>query len=161
MTFRRRIKIFISSSKLTWFAVRPLFFTAITRKGTPSTSEPVRWYLDHGLEVTSVYQVVEYDPIPCFRRFGDAASTARREIEMNKKTVTYALPVHVEFFWSGPVTDSWGCVARRTIASEPPTSTAPKDRANVTTTSIRTRSWTCSPAAGPGVERTAGSGCDT
>ena len=39
----------------------------------------LRWYLDHGLEVTHVYQVIEYDPIPCFRRFGDAVSTAQRE----------------------------------------------------------------------------------
>ena len=235
-----------------------------------------------------VYQIIEYDPIPCFRRFGDAVSTARREgdvhrdktiiadtmkllgnsgygktitnvdrhrdvsyctekaaslmvndkrfrqldivvddayeIEINKKTVKYTLPVHVGFFVlqyakmrmlqfyydfinryverplfqycemdtdsaylalageslddlvtpalrdhyfrhrskclpseccdehlgsetrravrraerstrghrvcsrsSGPVTGSWGCVARRTIVSEPPTSTAPKD----------------------------------
>ena len=122
----------------------------------------LRWYMDHGLEVTHVYQIIEYDPIPCFRRFGDAVSTARREgdvhshkgiiadtmkllgnsgygkaitivdrhrdvnyctgnaaslmvndrrfrqldvvvddaceIEMNKKTVTYTLPVHVGFF---------------------------------------------------------------
>ena len=122
----------------------------------------LRWYMDHGLEVTHVYQVVEYDPVPCFRRFGDAVSTARREgdvhshkaiiantmkllgnsgygktitnvdrhrdvnyckekaaslmdndrrfrqldvvvddtyeIEMNKKTVTYTMPVHVGFF---------------------------------------------------------------
>ena len=109
-----------------------------------------------------MYQFVEYDPVPCFRRFGDAVSTARREgdvhshktiiadtmkllgnsgygktitnvdihrdvnyctekaaslmvndrrfrqldvvvddayeIEMNKKTVTYTLTVHVGFF---------------------------------------------------------------
>ena len=121
----------------------------------------LRWYLDHGLNVTRVYQVIEYDPIPCFRRFGDAVSTARRvrdvhphkaiiadtkkllgnseygktitnvdrhrdvkyctekaasimvndrrfrqlavvvddayEIELNKSTVTYALPIHVGF----------------------------------------------------------------
>ena len=122
----------------------------------------LRWHLDHGLEVTRVYQVIEYTPIPCFRRFGDAESTARcegdvhphkaiiadtmkllrnsgygktitnvdrprdvkyctekaaslmvndrrfrqfdvvvddaYEIAINKKTVTYALPVHVGFF---------------------------------------------------------------
>ena len=122
----------------------------------------LRWYLDHGLEVLHVYQVIEYDPIPCFRRFGDAVSKARREgdvhrdktiiadtmkllgnsgygktitnvdrhrdvsyctekaasllvndkrfrqldivvddayeIELNKKTVKYTLPVHVGFF---------------------------------------------------------------
>ena len=39
----------------------------------------LRWYMDHGLEVTHVYQIVEYDPFPCFMRFGDAVSTARRE----------------------------------------------------------------------------------
>ena len=122
----------------------------------------LRWYLDHGLEVLHVYQVIEYDPIPCFRRFGDAVTEARREgdvhrdraiiadtmkllgnsgygktitnvdrhrdvnyctekaasrlvndrrfrqldvvvddayeIEMSKRTVTYALPIHVGFF---------------------------------------------------------------
>ena len=122
----------------------------------------LRWYLDHGLEVLHVYQVIEYDPIPCFRQFGDAVSKARREgdvhqdkpiiadtmkllgnsgygktitnverhrdvsyctekaaslmandkrfrqleivvddayeVEMNKKTVKYTLPVHVGFF---------------------------------------------------------------
>ena len=110
----------------------------------------LRWYMDHGLEVMHVYQVIEYDPIPCFRRFGDAVSTARREgdvhahktiiadtmkllgntgyvnyctekvasrmvndrrfrqldivlddafeIDMSKRTVTYALPIHVGFF---------------------------------------------------------------
>ena len=39
----------------------------------------LRWHLDYGLEVTHVYQVIEYGPIPCFRLFGDAVSTARRE----------------------------------------------------------------------------------
>ena len=39
----------------------------------------LRWYMDHGLEVTHVYQTLEYHPIPCFRLFGDAVSTARRE----------------------------------------------------------------------------------
>ena len=39
----------------------------------------LRWYLEHGLEVTRVYQDVEYTPSSCFRRFGDAVSTARRE----------------------------------------------------------------------------------
>ena len=44
----------------------------------------LRWYLDHGLEVLHVYQVIEYDPIPCFRRFGDAVSTARREGDVHR-----------------------------------------------------------------------------
>ena len=49
----------------------------------------LRWYMDHGLEVTHVYQVVEYDLIPCFRRFGDAVSTARREGDVHShKAIT-------------------------------------------------------------------------
>ena len=44
----------------------------------------LRWYLDHGLEVLHVYQVVEYDPVPCFRRFGDAVSKARREGDVHR-----------------------------------------------------------------------------
>ena len=48
----------------------------------------LRWYLDHGLEVMHVYQVIEYDPNTCFRRFGDAESTARREEDVHShKTI--------------------------------------------------------------------------
>ena len=36
-----------------------------------------RWYLHHGLEVTHVYQMIEYELRPCFRRLGDSVSTAR------------------------------------------------------------------------------------
>ncbi|CAB4021097.1 Zinc finger and SCAN domain-containing 22, partial [Paramuricea clavata] len=38
----------------------------------------LKWYLEHGLEVTHVYQIVEYTPKPCFKPFGDAVSDARR-----------------------------------------------------------------------------------
>ena len=37
-----------------------------------------QWYLMHGLIVDHVYQVVEYEPKPCFRHFGESVSTARR-----------------------------------------------------------------------------------
>ena len=37
----------------------------------------LKWYLEHGLEVTRVYQVIEYTPKPCFKLFGDAVSNAR------------------------------------------------------------------------------------
>ena len=36
------------------------------------------WYLAHGLVVGRVYQIIEYEPNPCFRRFGVSVSTARR-----------------------------------------------------------------------------------
>ena len=32
----------------------------------------------HGLIVDHVYQVVEYEPKPCFRHSGESVSTARR-----------------------------------------------------------------------------------
>ena len=38
----------------------------------------LKWYLEHGLEVTKVHQVVEFTPEPCFQPFGDAVSDARR-----------------------------------------------------------------------------------
>ena len=38
----------------------------------------LQWYLMHGLIVNHVYQVVEYEPKPCFRHFGESVSTARR-----------------------------------------------------------------------------------
>ena len=38
----------------------------------------LKWYLEHGLEVTKIYQVIEYTPVPCFKPFGEAVSDARR-----------------------------------------------------------------------------------
>jgi hypothetical protein len=38
----------------------------------------LKWYLEHGLQVTKIYQVVEYSPKPCFKPFGEAVSNARR-----------------------------------------------------------------------------------
>ena len=42
------------------------------------TTPLLRWYLAHGLIVDRVYQVVEYEPNPCFQRFGESVSAARR-----------------------------------------------------------------------------------
>ena len=42
------------------------------------TTPLLRWYLAHGLVVDHVYQVVSYEPNPCFQRFGESVSTARR-----------------------------------------------------------------------------------
>ena len=38
----------------------------------------LRWYLAHGLVVDRVYQIIEYEPKPCFQSFGDSVSAARR-----------------------------------------------------------------------------------
>ena len=39
----------------------------------------LQWYLAHGLVIEHVYQIIEFQLNPCFRRFGESASTARRE----------------------------------------------------------------------------------
>ena len=38
----------------------------------------VKWYLEHGLKVTHVYEFVQYFPQTCFKNFGDKVSEARR-----------------------------------------------------------------------------------
>ena len=46
-------------------------------------------YLDHGLEVTKIYQVIEYTPVPCFKPFGEAVSDAQRagDVDPNKPII--------------------------------------------------------------------------
>ena len=36
----------------------------------------LKWYLEHGLVVTHVYETVEYTPEACFRQFGESVSAA-------------------------------------------------------------------------------------
>ena len=38
----------------------------------------LKWYLDHGLEVTKIYQVIEFKPQRCFHQFVKDVSDARR-----------------------------------------------------------------------------------
>jgi hypothetical protein len=38
----------------------------------------LKWYLEHGLEVTKVYQIVQYNPKKCFETFGKSVCQARR-----------------------------------------------------------------------------------
>ena len=42
------------------------------------TTPLLRWYITHGLVVDHEYQIIEYEPKPCFRHFGESVSTARR-----------------------------------------------------------------------------------
>ncbi|KAI8516762.1 hypothetical protein Bbelb_053430 [Branchiostoma belcheri] len=44
----------------------------------------LNWYLKHGLQVTRIYQVMEYRPKPSFKSFGDAVSDARRKGDEDK-----------------------------------------------------------------------------
>lgn len=38
----------------------------------------LKWYLSHGLVVTKIYQIIEYEPKTCFKSFGESVSSARR-----------------------------------------------------------------------------------
>ena len=38
----------------------------------------LKWYLEHGLVVDNISLIIEYQPRPCFKPFGDAVPVARR-----------------------------------------------------------------------------------
>lgn len=44
----------------------------------------LKWYLDHGMEVTRVYQVVECCEQSCFKRFADEGTNSRRAGDADK-----------------------------------------------------------------------------
>ena len=39
----------------------------------------LQWYLEHGLVVTKIYQVLQYWPEDCFKKFGEEVSQAQRD----------------------------------------------------------------------------------
>ena len=50
----------------------------------------LRWYLVHGLIVDHVYQIIEYEPKPCFRNFGESVSIARRNGDVDPEKAIIA-----------------------------------------------------------------------
>ena len=50
----------------------------------------LKWYLNHGLEVTTVHQVIQYNPVKCFSEFGHEVMDARRlgDIDPTKKIIS-------------------------------------------------------------------------
>ena len=63
----------------------------------------LKWYLEHGLEVTKIHQVVEFTPKPCFKTFGDAVSDARRagDADPNKAIIADTMKLVSSCFFSG------------------------------------------------------------
>ena len=49
-----------------------------------------KWYLDHGLKITKIYQVVQYKPERCFSKFADSVTKARREGDVDKSKALLA-----------------------------------------------------------------------
>ena len=50
----------------------------LTTRPLRTLSPLLKWYLDHSLIVTQVYQVIEFSPMSCFKQFHDKVSDARR-----------------------------------------------------------------------------------
>ncbi|XP_067945797.1 uncharacterized protein [Watersipora subatra] len=50
----------------------------------------LRWYLNHNIKCTKVYQVIQYKPSKCFTRFGQEVMEARREgdVDPTKKIIS-------------------------------------------------------------------------
>ena len=38
----------------------------------------VKWYLEHGLIISKIYEVIQFKPMKCFKRFADGVSNDRR-----------------------------------------------------------------------------------
>ena len=51
---------------------------------------PLKWYLEHGLQVSKIYQVIEYTPKACFKNFQNKVSEARRDGDRDPTTAIIA-----------------------------------------------------------------------
>ena len=62
----------------------------------------LKWYLEHGLEVTKIFQVVEYTPNPCFKPFGEAVSDARRagDVDPSKSIIADTMKLVSCFYFT-------------------------------------------------------------
>ena len=64
----------------------------------------LKWYLEHGLVVTRVHEVVEFTPGPCCKPFGDAVSDTRRAGDTDPRKAIIAFTMKLvsflfHFFW--------------------------------------------------------------
>ena len=73
----------------------------------------LKWYLEHGLEVTKVHQLIEFTPEPCFKSFGDAVSDARRagDADPNKAIIADTMKVFVSF-WDHRGGERYDCIQK-------------------------------------------------
>ena len=56
---------------------------AILEKNILLTTPLLQWYLEHGLVVDDIQQVIEYQPQRCFKAFGETVSDARRQVDLD------------------------------------------------------------------------------
>ena len=60
----------------------------------------LKWYLNHGMLVTKVYQVVEFQGQRCFKDFKDCLDPEEQyyELEMAKRKIKLDLPIQLGYF---------------------------------------------------------------
>ena len=45
----------------------------------------LQWLLDWGIEVTEIYQVMQFKPVKCFQKFAESVTSARREADLDPR----------------------------------------------------------------------------
>ena len=45
----------------------------------------LQWLLDWGIEVTEIYQVIQFKPVKCFQKFAESVTSARREADLDPR----------------------------------------------------------------------------
>ena len=63
---------------------RHLLVSGMSAKKILLSSPYLRWLLNNGLVVTKLYQVIEYTPQHCFKKFVQEVSDARRTGDVDK-----------------------------------------------------------------------------
>ena len=68
---------------------RRLLISGLSAEKILVSSALLEWYLEHGLVVTKIHQVIEYTPVRCFRSFVEQVTEARRrgDVDPNMKII--------------------------------------------------------------------------
>ena len=70
-------------------------------------SELLRWYLEHGLVVTKIYQVIQYNAQPTFASFAQSVTEARRQgdSDLSKQLLANTAKLVGNSFYGKTITD--------------------------------------------------------
>ena len=78
--FGKHMQTFIEEHKLSK-RNRTLLVGGMSAKKILLHSKLIQWYLEHGLQITRIYEVIEFTPTNCFKDFASTITKARREAE--------------------------------------------------------------------------------
>ena len=67
----------------------------------------VKWYLEHGLEISKIYRVIEFTPQKCFKKFADDVCDARRagDLDPLKAIIADTMKLHGNSAFGGLLLD--------------------------------------------------------